>query len=97
MNTRVLADEVANMLRDGDWEDELPLDVVDKLEETLIKPLLALLCDHAGHLPVRDHCGKPEHDYCARCHAPTPNLASRPSSTTAVLAPSGEGELGLTD
>jgi hypothetical protein len=37
-----------------------------------------VLCKVTGHMPVRDHCGKPEHDVCARCQRSTPHLAPRP-------------------
>lgn len=35
------------------------------------------LCFLIGHSPIPDHCNIPEHDYCATCMTPTPNLATR--------------------
>lgn len=86
-----LADAVAEFIRDGDWQDKVPEDLVDQLEEALERPLLARLCEFAGHQPVRDQCGNPAHDYCRRCHEETPGQAGRPGSTTAVLPPSEIG------
>ena len=40
--------------------------------------LLAKLCRALGGCtPIRDHCGKPEHDLCAICGTPTPGQARR--------------------
>jgi hypothetical protein len=36
----------------------------------------ALCVVFGGHEPIEDHCGMPEHDYCAICQARTPNGAA---------------------
>lgn len=36
------------------------------------------ICQLVGHEPVPDNCGRPAHDYCARCHAATPGAAHKP-------------------
>lgn len=36
-----------------------------------------LACQVFGHVPVPDHCGIPEHDFCAGCQIPMPGKASR--------------------
>lgn len=42
--------------------------------ESVVKKVLDLWY---GHMPVVDHCGKPEHDYCARCTKVLPGMAVR--------------------
>lgn len=34
-------------------------------------------CWILGHNPINDHCGKPEHDYCASCGHGTPGKAGK--------------------
>lgn len=44
--------------------------------ETAIEdPLKKLLCEVDGHDPIRDHCGRPEHDHCAICMTRLPGQA----------------------
>lgn len=31
-----------------------------------------VICLIAGHVPIPDNCGIPEHDYCAWCGKPMP-------------------------
>lgn len=47
----------------------------DWWDETIEKPVLALVCEVDGHSPTRDHCGRPEHDHCAVCMTPMPGSA----------------------
>jgi hypothetical protein len=35
------------------------------------------LCGVAGHYPVSDHCGLPDHDYCLWCGRATPGRSPR--------------------
>lgn len=37
--------------------------------------LQRIICIFGGHAPERDHCNRPEHDYCFWCHKRTPNKA----------------------
>jgi hypothetical protein len=52
----------AKVLRDAivQLEDEIGL----RIDEIQSK-----LCAVIGHEFIPDHCGKPEHDYCAHCRA----------------------------
>lgn len=34
-----------------------------------------VICRIAGHDPERDHCGRPEHDFCLWCHKSMPHAA----------------------
>jgi len=34
-------------------------------------------CSWLGHLPVLDHCGLVEHDYCAACGESVPGMGRR--------------------
>ena len=63
-------------LDDGDWQDGVD-GVVDWADEHVASPAVALICAHLGHEPIPDHCGRPEHDLCLRCQAPTPGEAAR--------------------
>ena len=49
----------------------------DAVDGELIVPILSLCCQAVGHVPMRDQCGRPEHDYCARCRAIVPGAAGR--------------------
>lgn len=65
-----------------DWRDEwlqrkLGSKVVDFITEKvqyrfIEEPLSRLICCIYGHDPTIDHCGRPEHDYCACCQQLTP-------------------------
>lgn len=48
--------------REGDLED-------DAFEQQMA----AILHCQGGHTPMDDHCMNPDHRFCARCNAPTPN------------------------
>lgn len=49
----------------------------DWAEEVICKPIMNIICTELGHIPVVDMCGKPEHDYCVRCHEATPGQGAR--------------------
>lgn len=62
------------------WWLQSIVEVIPERHDWLMDPplwLQAHLCWIGGHVPVPDHCGIPEHDYCAHCMAPTPSLAER--------------------
>jgi hypothetical protein len=44
----------------------------------LYDPLQRLACFFTGHTPERDHCMRPEHDFCLWCHKPMPNTWVKP-------------------
>lgn len=37
----------------------------------------AVICREKGHQAIPDHCGMPEHDYCAWCNEKTPGEAHK--------------------
>ena len=37
--------------------------------------LIERFCEKLGHRPLRDHCDRSEHDYCAECRAILPGAA----------------------
>lgn len=45
--------------------------------EPLIKPIMAWWCSKAGHDPMPDQCGMPNHEYCSVCGAITPGEWTR--------------------
>jgi hypothetical protein len=53
-----------------EWETESP-------EYAATQMFALTLCRLLGHLPVLDHCGLPEHDYCAGCGERTPGQGRR--------------------
>jgi hypothetical protein len=67
-----LSDGIYDRLpQDGaDW----PLNVLNALIE---RPGRWVLCKLYGHEPVRDQCGRPEHDFCGWCNRPMPGGADR--------------------
>lgn len=67
---------VEGFLRHEEWvEGEKDPGWWDGAWEGVVTPVLAKICSAIGHQPIPDHCGKPEHDFCARCRAPTPGQA----------------------
>ena len=74
-----------NEVNRGWWLDEpwtnrlLSTSTQDKLADLLAKyftePAAKLICRIWGHVPTRDHCGLPAHDYCLGCNEPTPGQA----------------------
>lgn len=42
-------------------------DTADADHDRIIDALNTALCDLYGHEIIDDHCGKPEHRYCAWC------------------------------
>lgn len=41
--------------------------------ERLHYPLQRAICTIHGHVPERDQCMRPEHDFCLWCHKSMPN------------------------
>jgi len=78
-----------NQVAGDAWVDEpwtnrlIPLSVQEKLSDAIVKyvtdPLAKEVCKHWGHVPTRDHCGLPKHDYCLGCGTPTPGQATHGS------------------
>lgn len=48
---------------------------IDEFAKEVQEPLLKMLCEHVGHEPVSDQCGKPEHDFCHWCNKLMPGAA----------------------
>lgn len=46
----------------------------DKLSGLLME-VAGLVCNAVGHHVVKDHCGKPEHDFCIYCRQIRPGEA----------------------
>lgn len=65
---RLEAEGVLANISDGFW---------DWYDETIEKPVLALICEVDGHDAVADQCNKPDHDYCAICNISMPGQAPR--------------------
>lgn len=56
----------------GLTEEELDSDEYDEFEHRLKE----WACAYVGaHQPERDHCNRPEHDFCTWCGVLTPNQA----------------------
>ena len=56
------------------WRDDHP-ELVQPLVNWLTEPVSRALCAKYGHLPERDHCGLPEHDFCLWCNKRMPGAA----------------------
>ena len=69
-----LIDDLTTWLLDGSWADE---EVDDFTVDLIVDPAIALICKHLGHVPVQDHCGRPEHDLCSRCQTLLPGKAHK--------------------
>lgn len=67
-------------LHDINWNDPsllaLPDDQQDAIER-VIEQASQALCQIAGHEPVPDQCGIPDHDLCVWCQTRTPGQAAR--------------------
>lgn len=59
-----------------DWSETASDEETEALEEKL-DAFKRELCGLYGCLPIQDHCGKPEHDYCFVCNTLTPGQAKR--------------------
>lgn len=56
------------------WRDDRP-EWADRVIDPLIGPVSRLLCLAYGHMPERDQCGRPEHDFCLWCNKRMPGAA----------------------
>ena len=54
------------------------LDVYPNPIYLLSDPIQKAMCVLTGHVPERDHCGRPEHDFCCWCQKAMPNSWVRP-------------------
>ena len=52
--------------------------------ESVCEELPKVFCKWLGHAPEADQCGRPEHDFCIRCNASTPNRAKRDANRKCV-------------
>lgn len=72
--------KINRLTGDTIWDDPdllaLPQADQDRVEE-LAEQFAHAICAVAGHEPIPDHCGKPEHDLCAWCRTRTPGQAER--------------------
>jgi hypothetical protein len=82
---RDVIDDVREHFNDGSRIHSSPLDGFEKMLaeglddylDAFSKKLKAAFCAQLGHKPTIDHCGLPEHDYCAYCLELTPGQAKR--------------------
>jgi len=58
------------------WDDSKSIWLTDFISDH-IKFILKFLCFLAGHEPVEDNCGIPEHDYCVFCNNVMPGQAHK--------------------
>jgi len=62
-------------------EDNWPDWLIDlRAFDTACRTLARTECLLRGHEPVRDHCGRPEHDFCGWCDKAMPGQATRPAA-----------------
>jgi hypothetical protein len=54
------------------WEDDDENDEFAEEIGNLCDSVFKTFCKYFGHSPIRDMCGKPEHDYCTYCMAALP-------------------------
>lgn len=50
--------------------------LVDVIDEHIAERLQRATCGVFGHEPIRDQCGRPEHDACAWCRRSMPGAAA---------------------
>lgn len=71
--------KLIRQLQDFNWNDAdvlvLPDDQQEAIDAVIVRTCQDL-CEIAGHDPVRDQCGMPEHDLCSWCSKRMPGQAT---------------------
>lgn len=69
-----------NLILDDERADRFTHDELT-VADAKIDAICELVCSIAGHYPIMDQCGMPEHDHCLICGVPLPGQAPREVKT----------------